>query len=81
MLTMQADLAYDEGALDEALERIARDHPKVYARVLQANGPGGGWPFIEWATTDRAAMDAFVAWYAGDDARQIAEMQDWIVAR
>jgi hypothetical protein len=77
---MQADLAYDEDALDAALERIAAAHPKVYARVLQANGPGGGWPFIEWLALDREAMDTFVAWYAGGDARQIAEMQDWVVA-
>jgi hypothetical protein len=76
---MQADLAYDEDALDAALERIAAAHPKVYARVLQANGPGGGWPFIEWLALDREAMDAFVAWYGGGSAMKIVEMLDWFV--
>lgn len=79
MLSMRMDLAY-EGTLNEALEDIAKAHPKVYARVVEARGPGGGWPDIEWLALDREAMDAFVAWYANGDEQDIAWMRDELIS-
>lgn len=64
--TTELDVAYDD-TLEDALATIPADI-KVTYRVTVANGPGGGWPVIEFHGTSADLERLVREWYSPDDS-------------
>jgi hypothetical protein len=66
-LTYNIDVAYgdDYKSLAHSLEVLSQKCPSAWTRVIQADGPGGGWPEVV-ITVDEWDVDAFCEWYGGE---------------
>jgi hypothetical protein len=65
MQTFELDVAYDE-TLEDALATIPKNIAVTY-RVVDPNGPGGGWPVIAFTGKRKAIKRLVREWYSPDD--------------
>jgi hypothetical protein len=62
--SIELDFAYDEDTVEEALLRVtAAYNGKLLPTVVDASGPGGGWPIVRWTTFDQATMVRMIEEY------------------
>jgi len=71
MVKISLDIAFadDEETFADALERLAAAVPSAWVRVLEAHGPGGGWPSVE-VLLDEGDLDRLAAFYNGDESEK-----------
>lgn len=67
MATLQLDVAHEEDTVEEALATIPADIGVTH-EVVDPNGPGGGWPIVEFTGSDEAIERLVREWYSPDDA-------------
>lgn len=72
--TWESDFAYDEATVEDAFAAFLDQHKlggRVTLKVVEANGPGGGWPVVEWTTDDEQAMVDVIRAYANNDGEAV----------
>lgn len=71
MVTVELDTAYDlDGSGRETVETVIQAFSAKYGvkgTVVNENGPGGGWPVVEWMGKRRNMRDMLVEAYEFDE--------------
>jgi hypothetical protein len=72
MTKIEMDIAWDSwGSLENYLIETGKEFPSIYARIVEENGSGGGWPVVEFVGTE-ADLRAFLE-AGGDDPDEFLE--------
>ena len=67
MVKFDVDVAFEDERFSELLERLGKEVPSAFVRIVELEGPGGGWPLIE-VIIPKADVRKFAEWYCEDDA-------------
>lgn len=73
MVKFDVDVAFEDESFEELLERLGREVPSAYVRILKLEGPGGGWPHVE-VVIPKADVVKFCEWYCWDDKSMWEEL-------
>ena len=72
LISLELDVAYDD-TLEQQLFDLALDLESITYRVVEPNGPGGGWPVVRFAGSE-GDIRSLVARYSPDDDEHAREL-------
>jgi hypothetical protein len=70
IVKFEVDVAFDDESFEEVLERLGREVPNAFLRIVRLVGSGGGWPTIE-VIIPKNEIRKFAEWYCRDDADEL----------
>lgn len=81
MMHIDLDIAHDdfasvEAACDDLVFRTSDEDDPIRYVVIDAEGPGGGWPVVRFQARTAHALFVLCKAYANDDEDEASELMD-----